>query len=71
MQIADVGREGDDGLAVDLEHEAEHAVGGRVLRAHVDDHGLVGDGVGAVLVAFGVSDNVFDAGIDLVGSGDG
>ena len=41
VQVADVGREGDDGFAVDLEHEAQHAVGRRVLRAHVEDHGLV------------------------------
>ena len=27
-----------DGLALELEHEAQHAVGRRVLRAHVDDH---------------------------------
>jgi hypothetical protein len=71
VQVADVGGEGDDGLAVNLEHEAEHAVCGRVLRPHIDDHGLVGDGVAAVLVAFGIGDDVFDAGIDLVGSGDG
>ena len=29
VQVADVGREGDDGFAVDLEHEAQDAVGGR------------------------------------------
>ena len=28
-------------LAVELDHEPEHAVGRRVLGAHVDDHGLV------------------------------
>src|SRR5690606_1228698 len=32
-----------DGLAVDLEHEAEHAVRGRVLRPHVDDDALLAE----------------------------
>ncbi len=41
VQVADVGRERDDGLAIDLEHQAEHAVGRGMLRAHVEDHGVV------------------------------
>ncbi len=31
-----------DGLALELEHEPQHAVGRRVLGTHVDDHRLVG-----------------------------
>ena len=68
VEVADVGGEGDDGLAVDFEDEAQDAVCGRVLRAHVEDHGLVGDGVGAarVVVRGGLFDYVFDAGDDEV-----
>ena len=40
-----------------LEHEPEHAVGRRVLRAHVDDHGLVvGDRLGLRLGGRGLAD---------------
>ncbi len=67
MQIPDVRREGDDRFAVDLQHEAEHAVGRRVLRAHVEDHGLVGEWVVAVVVALGVGDDVLDSGDELAG----
>ena len=28
----------DDGLAVQLQQQTQHAVGGRVLRPHVEDH---------------------------------
>ena len=41
VQEADVGTDADDGLAVDFQQETKHAVGGRVLRPHVQDHGLV------------------------------
>ena len=37
VQVADAGPGVGDGLSVDLQHEAEHAVRRRVLRAHVDD----------------------------------
>ncbi len=30
----------DDGFAVQFQHQAQHAVRGRVLRTHVQDHGL-------------------------------
>ncbi len=41
MQIADDRFRAQDGLSVELEHQAQHAVGRRVLRPHVDDHRLV------------------------------
>jgi hypothetical protein len=41
-----------------------------VLWPHVDDHGLVGDGISAVMMEFSVGDDVFDAGVNLVWSGD-
>ena len=41
VQVADDGLGPQHGLAVELEHEAQHPVGGGVLRTHVDDHGLV------------------------------
>jgi hypothetical protein len=45
VEIPDVRSERDDGLAVQLDDEAKHTVGGRMLRTHVEDHGLVADGV--------------------------
>ena len=45
MQEADVGHQAEHGFAIDLEHQAQHAVGRWMLRPHVQDHG-------AVLVAF-------------------
>ena len=41
VQVADVGHQLDDGLAVDLQHQAQHAVSRRVLRAHVEHHGVL------------------------------
>ena len=41
VQVADDRLGAQHGLAVELEHEAQHAVGAGVLRPHVDDHGLV------------------------------
>jgi hypothetical protein len=38
MQVADVRRDFGDHFAVGPQHQAEHAVGARVLRAHVDQH---------------------------------
>jgi hypothetical protein len=68
VEVADVGGAGDDGLAVDFEDQAQDAVGRRMLRAHVQDHGLRGDGVGAVgvVVRGGLFDYVFYAGDDEV-----
>ena len=37
-RYADIGRGFQNGLAFELEHQAQHAVGRRVLRAHVEDH---------------------------------
>ena len=41
VQIADLRVEADDDLAVDLQHQAQNAMRGRVLRPHIDDHVLV------------------------------
>jgi hypothetical protein len=41
VQIADLGIDADNDFAVDLQHQAQHAMGSRVLRPHVDDHVLV------------------------------
>ena len=41
VEEADVGHHAQNGLAVDLEHQAEHAMRRRVLRAHVQDHGAI------------------------------
>ena len=38
VQIADIGLALDDDFAVQLHQQAQHAVRGRVLRAHVEDH---------------------------------
>ncbi len=40
MQIAQIGVNIDDGLAVQLDHHAQHAVGAGVVGTHVDDHVL-------------------------------
>ena len=40
VEVADVGRRLEDPLAVDLEHDAQHAVRRRVRRAHVEHHPL-------------------------------
>ncbi len=42
VQVADHGLGGEDGLAVELEDHAQHAMGRRVLRPHVEDHRLGG-----------------------------
>ena len=41
VEVADDGLGAQDRLTVQLEHEAQHAVGGRVLGPHVDDRRLV------------------------------
>ena len=41
VQVADDRLGAQHGLALELEHEAQHAVGAGVLRPHVDDHRLV------------------------------
>ena len=45
MEIPEDRVQVDDLLAVELEHDAEHTVGRRVLRPHVDEHLAVGQGV--------------------------
>ena len=45
VQVADDRLAAQDGLALEFEHEAEHAVRRRVLRTHVDDHRLIVVGV--------------------------
>ncbi len=37
MQVADTAPSIDDGFSIEFQHQTQHAVGGRVLRAHVDD----------------------------------
>jgi hypothetical protein len=46
VQVADARSGLGHRLAVDLEHEPEHAVRGRVLRAHVDDDALLAEAGG-------------------------
>ena len=41
VQITNLGIEPDNDLAVDLQHQPEHAMGGRMLRAHVQHHVLI------------------------------
>ncbi len=58
VQKADVGTDAHDGFAVDLQQQAQHAVGRGVLRSHVQDHGAVvangfDDGLGAELIDAG------------------
>ena len=45
MEVAEDRVEVDDLLAVELEHDPEHAVGRRVLRPHVDEHLAVAERV--------------------------
>src|SRR5690606_443690 len=45
VQVADDRPHLGDGLALQLQHQAQHPVGGRVLRPHVDDDGLLVDRV--------------------------
>src|SRR5699024_5135890 len=52
VEVADAAAGLGDGLALDLEHEAQHPVGRRVLRTHVHDDPVV------VRVADGVTDRV-------------
>ena len=40
VEIPDGGRHGDDGLAIELQHQPQHAVRAGVLRPHVDGHRL-------------------------------
>jgi len=75
VEIADIGRAGDYGLAVDLEHQAEDAMGRGMLRAHIEDHGLVAFGTTLLVVAGGVGYDIFNVGneqvVDLWGCGGG
>ena len=45
VEVAEDRVEVDDLLAVELEHDPQHAVGRRVLRAHVDEHLAVAERV--------------------------
>ena len=45
VQVADDRLAAQHGLALELQHQPQHAVGARVLRPHVDDHRLVLGGV--------------------------
>ena len=49
VEVAEHRIEIDDHLAADLEHDPHHAVGGRVLRAHVHQHLAVAEGVDLAL----------------------
>ena len=53
VQVADSAPDLGDGLALDLEDQPQHTVGGRVLGPHVDDDAFTG-----VRVAGGVDDLV-------------
>ena len=44
VQISDIHVRLDDGFPIQFEQHAQHAVRGRVLGAHVEDHGLFGAG---------------------------
>ncbi len=68
VQVADVGRERDYRFAVDLQHQSQHAVCRRVLRPHVDDHGVVLRGVGTVVAAC-VGNYILNAGNNHLWSG--
>ena len=48
MQKADVGHQPDYGFTIDLQHQAQHAVGRGMLRPHIKDHGAI---LGALLDA--------------------
>ncbi len=67
MQIANIRRQRNHRLAIDLQHQPQHAMGRRMLRTHVDDHRVVVRGRG-IVVTSSVSDDVFDAGIQLLRS---
>jgi hypothetical protein len=41
VEVADFRVETDYDFAVDFENQPENTMGGRMLRAHVQDHGLV------------------------------
>ena len=58
VQITDIRRHGDDGFSVNLEHQPKNTVRRRVLRTHVENHGLVLRGI--LAVACGIGDDVFN-----------
>ena len=66
VQVADVGRQRDDDLAVQFQHHAQHAVRRWVLRSHVEHHRVLSRA--RVAVALRVLDDVFDAGSNPVWS---
>jgi len=53
VQVTDDRLAAQHGFALQLEHEAQHTVGTRVLRTHVDDHRLILVGVGRNLPELG------------------
>ena len=74
VQVADDRLGAQHGLAVELDHESEHAVRRRVLGPHVDDHGLVVglldvDVVGVEHHALGQAQDGPDLAAQLVGAG--
>ena len=46
MQVADLGTDADDDFAVDLDDQAQHAMRGGVLRAHVQNHAALARAIG-------------------------
>ncbi len=77
VQVAEVGVGGDDGLAVELDDDAQHAVGGGVVGAHVENHVAVGVGLLGRDLGDGLGlDNLLAEGLELLvfpghGEGDG
>jgi hypothetical protein len=41
VQKANIRHDPYDGLAIDLQQNAQHAVGRRMLRPHIQDHGSI------------------------------
>jgi hypothetical protein len=58
VQVADDGAALGDGLALELHHQPEHAVGGRVLRTHVHDDALVVHGAAEHALPVATGDGV-------------
>ena len=69
VQIADVGRKRNNRLTIDLQHQAQNAVGRRMLRTHVQHHRVLVDA--AVVVTLSVRDDVFDPRSNHVWSSNG
>lgn len=65
MEIAEMRRGFEDHFAIGAENDAQHAVSGRVLRPHVDEHLLGGDIAHAIRLAG--SENEGAGGFDGIG----